>query len=124
MYKNNGVNADKLRARTKRQVIKTICDDLVKIIDAGIASANDNGFHSHRAELPTMFNIIGMDLKDAQIVIYSELIRIYDDKQLDVTIEFGDNITYLYIQWQSSLTQDERVARLQLIRDHMRPKNK
>jgi hypothetical protein len=119
-----GVTYETLRAKSKRQIIKTICDDLVKIIDAGIASSHDNGFNIYRAELPTVFNIVGVSMKDAQIIVYSELLQIYIDKGLEVRIEIADGSTYLHINWQIGMTTEERKERLNLINAHLLSKNK
>ena len=109
-----GVTIDTLRARSKRQIIRTICDDQVKVIDAGIASSNDNGFNKYRAELPTVFNIIGLSMKDAQLIIYSELLQIYLDKGFDVQIEIAEAYAYLHISWQIGMLAEERKKQIKL----------
>lgn len=115
-----GVTADLLRSRTKRQVIKILCEDLVRMYDAAIAAANENGFFTYVAEVPTVFQVQGMSPKEVKVVIYSELIQTYIDKGMDVQIDINDAGTFLHISWKCGLTQDEYDERLALIRAHIK----
>ncbi len=118
-----GITAAYLIQKSNRQIVATLCDDLVKVIDAKIQTAHQNGFSETQQELPINFNITGMDRQDAQTLVYSELIQIYKDKGFDsenIGITFGvGGTSSFHIKWLNGMDEDEREKRRQLIAKHI-----
>lgn len=109
--------------RSNRQIVKAICDDLVKIIDNAIQTTHNSGFSEIEQELPVNFNINGMERNDAQTLIYSELIQIYLDKGYvneNVGVEFAKgNKAVFHVSWINGMDDDERQKRKKIIETHI-----
>ncbi len=123
MNRQKGITALTLMQKSNRQLVKTFCDDLVKVIDAGIQTAHQTGFSEIEHELPINFNINGLDRQDAQTLIYSELIQIYLDKGFandNIGIEFAKGGRVLFhIRWVNGMEETEREKRKKIIESHI-----
>lgn len=125
-FATRGVTARKLRQNSNREVIKTIVQEQVKIIDAKVQTAHDSGLNFIKYDLPTTFSIMGFKKDDAQIMIWSELLVIYgspDPKGKgfnEVYIEPHGNSAFLWIKWLNGMDEDERTRRRNLIKSHLR----
>ena len=120
----SGVTVDYLFKKSNRQPIKVIVDELVRIIDGRILTAHGQGFNEITHELPTNFAINNMNVKDAQIIIYSELLDIYKNptrgkKFSEVFIEFLPKSTIMHIKWVNGMDTTERDRRIKLIQDSL-----
>lgn len=51
-------------------------------------------------ELPTVFSITGLNNREAQIKIWSSIIRLLRDKKYIVKISFNKSFCKLYISWK------------------------
>lgn len=120
-----GLTIQTLRGTSNNDIMRSIVNDHVKIIDAQILSTHNAGLSRIEYELPNNFCINNLDKADAQLLIYSELLRIYKDPISaggkgfnDTTIEIGST-TWLRIAWVNGLSDQERESRKQLIRSCM-----
>lgn len=117
-----GVTAQLLYEKSNQATVKLIIDDIVRIIDAKIMAAHTNGFAEIEHELPTNFTINNMDVKDAQILVYSELIKIYKEKKkfTQVYLDFPSlKQSRIIIRWLNGMSVDEREQRKKLIEECM-----
>jgi hypothetical protein len=119
-----GITVKLLEQKSSRAAVKAICDDIVKVMDAKIATIHGSGGSEMCEDLPTNFNILGYDIKDAQTLIYSELIHIYtEDKGFEhknVGIEFckGGKVKF-HVKWLNGMTKEERDERSDVIKNHV-----
>lgn len=68
-------------------------------------------------ELPMVFDAPGIDLKQAQLFVYSSLVKYYSDKQYEVGVSIGETCT-LYIAYVLVMDEKEVEAMTQLLRSH------
>jgi hypothetical protein len=120
----SGVTVDYLFKKSNRQAIKVIVDDFIKSIDGKILMAHEQGFSKIGFDLPVNFAVNNMDVKDAQIMIYSELLDRYKNpsnkKNFEkVYLEFLPNKTIMHIEWVNGMDENERSRRVKLIQDHI-----
>ena len=109
-----GITAEYLRRNSNRDIIRSQCDDLVKVIDAKILSAHQSGFSATVFELPITFDINGLSRQDSQIMVYSELLRIYkiDKGFANTFLEFqSQSVVHLRIEWLNGMSEQERDQR-------------
>jgi hypothetical protein len=114
------LTAQSLLKRSNRYYITTILDNLAKNIDLKIITNHETGNCSIVYELPATFTINNMNVKDAQILIYSEILKRYIDKGFkDVNLEITPNNTLLHIKWLNGLTDEERINRMDFIKERL-----
>lgn len=115
-----GLTAKTLFQKSNREIIKTIVQEQIKVIDSKIATAHSSGFNHIEHELPVNFNINNLDKADAQTMIYSELLSIYKKDEPDgkgfeqVYIDPGLK-TIFHVYWLNGMDNDEREERRKLI---------
>lgn len=120
-YRDTGVTVNSLFRRSNRNALKIIVDDLVQLIDALILTTHESGGNSISYDLPNTFSLNNMSVKDAQILVYSELIQVYLDKGFsNISIKLGHAGSVLYISWLNGMTKNERERRKGLIMKYMR----
>ena len=116
----HAITAKLLLERTNRVYVDNIVADLVRTIDTHIATQHAAGFNSIEYELPVVFQINNMSKRDAQIMVYSDLLHIYRDPEPqgkgfeDVRIVLGPRAS-LRIGWLNGMDGDERKKRLTYI---------
>lgn len=122
---SNQVRASRLLKSTEVQLVKNIIQSTTQYIDTKILEAHRLGFNHIRCELPTEFALNNMPLADAQLLIYSELLKLYSDPEdengrgFDVSLE-QPNI--MHIRWKNGLSQYDREDRMRIIKKFMVPK--
>lgn len=116
------VNDKAMFRNTCTSMLKTVKNDLIRIIDAKIETARRSGYTNITHKLPLTFNIPGMVSSDAQLYIYSEILTSYKiDKKFENTfIELRGSETILYIYWSfNNMDEVERTKRTSLIKDSL-----
>jgi hypothetical protein len=118
-----GITVNSLRDVTSSDIIKTIIHDQIKLIDAKILSAHEASFCKIEYELPTNFAINGLEKADMQLIVYSELVKIYSTstkeggKGFTVRVETG-TISKLHIGWPNTIQNAEREERRRILMQH------
>ncbi len=122
--KAQGVTITELFAKSNGKVINDIVKEQVRLIDSSILLAHSSGLNQISYTLPTNFVINNMDKSDTQVLVYSELLKIYTTPEpqgkgfKDVKISIG-NTSVLYIRWVNGLDNYERTDRKNLIKKFM-----
>jgi len=119
----NGVTLASLHAKSNRPAVKAVVNDITRLIDAQISTQHAAGFSIAEIELPANFDINGLSRYDSQVLIYSELIKIYqakgwDSEDIGLRSLPGDRMTFS-IRWLNGMDADERSERLDIIKQHM-----
>jgi len=132
MPNEKGLTLSKLTEKSDRAVINNIVRDQVKMIDSEIIIAHNAGFNRIEHPLPSNFGINNMDKKEAQLMIYSELISIYTTPEnkngkgfINVSIEISSkDLTALFcVSWVNGMDIEEKKERQQLLAKYLRKKN-
>jgi hypothetical protein len=124
-----GITVNSLRDVTNGDIIKTIIQDQIKLIDAKIMTAHDAGFNKIEYDLPTNFSINGLEKADMQLIVYSELVKIYGTpvrdggKGFTIRVEIGTT-SKLHISWPCTMQNGEREERRRLLLQHSITKGK
>lgn len=117
--------ASNLRQRSQRRIISDIVKNNVRNIDAKIETAHGKGLDTIKYELPTKFGMLNMDKVDQQLLIYSELIKLYSndepegrglDVEYEVTESDGTKQHILRISWLNGMSDAERSKRKEILR--------
>jgi hypothetical protein len=121
---NVGLRAKTLYSNTYQPIVQSHVEQLITTIDAQIQTCHNAGYDTADFVLPVTFDINGMSKKDAQILIYSELIMIYTMPEADggkgftnATIVNTAKPTFR-VKWINGMNEEERKHRMQLIKDH------
>lgn len=106
--------------RQRRPEVNQFIREVVGQIDAKLAHAAEAGYAQISFDLPTNFPAFSyMSMADAQLFVYTEIIRIYRDVRgfEDLKI-FGikSGRPYLVIGWKTGLGDGERRDRMELLR--------
>lgn len=120
MNRPRGVTIELLAKRSKKKFsLRDQVDAIVKTVDALILTAHDNGRSSIEPyELPSTIPE-ATDQKKAQVMLYSELILIYQEKGFaDVKIDFSRGKPYLCIRWENTVEQEDLDMRMKIIDAH------
>lgn len=119
------VTAESIRRNIGADVVKTIVDSQIEIIDDAILSANSAGGNMIEYDLPIGPVVAGLPRAQAEAVIYSEILQVYEQPIEDggkgfehVYIKHVGNRVLLRIEWENVLSQDEYNARVQYLKDH------
>lgn len=123
-----GVTLSSLHAKSNRPLIKSTVNDIIRIIDNQILTQHSGGFNVAEVELPVNFNINGLNRADAQILVYSEIIKAYLAKgwpEEDIALRQASGERTLFtIQWLVGMDADEKEERLSIIRRHTKVPSK
>ncbi len=116
------VNRTALSKRAPVASMQRYVRELVLQIDSVVSHAHEELAKNVVYTLPVNFDFAGISLKDAQIYIYSELLRIYntpepEGKGLSATIRYTDTNIQLIVTWPavSIMTEQDRETRKRLI---------
>ena len=111
-----GVTTKDLTRRRDRKIATNIVNDQIRTIDAAITLADSSGFDYTTHELPINFDINNLTKCDAQLLIYSEIIRVYRDKGFQVFLSMEENKSVLSLKWKNEMDQNEKIWRTQIIK--------
>ncbi len=116
------VNRTALSKRAPVASMQRYVRELVLQIDSVVSHAHEELAKNVVYTLPVNFDFAGISLKDAQIYIYSELLRIYntpepEGKGLSANIRYTDTNIQLIVTWPavSIMTEQDRETRKRLI---------
>jgi hypothetical protein len=99
--------------------LKPFIRDIVRSIDTGISVANASGKEMFVYDLPTTFDCIRVPRADAQILVYSELIRIYTSPHRGFTVKFVPGTRpKLGVSWKHGIPDSEKETRVNLIKSY------
>jgi hypothetical protein len=120
--------ASNLRTRSNRSAIADIIKTHTRLIDIKIENAHAKGRDMIKYELPTTFSLPNMDKVDQQLLVYSELIKLYSDNEPDgrgmnVTYEVIDDDTRVHIlkiSWLNGMSDNERSKRKEILKNAKR----
>jgi hypothetical protein len=91
-------------------------------IDTKILTVHRMRESSIRYSLPTNFSFIGMTREDIQLIVYTDLIKLYKGKGFVVNICIDDNgagEAYLFISWVNGISSEERAERKKILKQAM-----
>lgn len=116
-----GITIDYLAKRTRQHEARIHAEDIIQIVDALIVNAHDRGLSQIEPfELPTNFCMDKLDHKTQQILVYSELIRLFEEKGFtDVKIDFTQKRPYLHVRWKNGIADEEMAYRKAIVAEHM-----
>ena len=116
------VTASFLYKKSNQEIVDMITSDHIKMIDDKILSSLAQKFNSIIYDLPTTFAVNNMTRADAQLLVYSNLLEMYNKAESEggkglkaVLCDSKSNQPKLYITWTSSLTSDEKTRRKEII---------
>lgn len=119
------VNANFIYKKLNQDAIDIITSDHVKSIDMKILSALEHKQNCISYDLPTTFSVNNMSRADAQLLVYSNLLEMYNKPQSEggagltaVLYDENTNRPKLYITWLSALSPDEKSRRLDIVRKY------
>lgn len=114
------LTADDLLTLGPNRRLEKETDEIYKSIKHQIYSAHSMGNSEVVSELPDTFDIGSMQVKDIQLVVYSELIEKLENDGFTVFIDWdnSEHNTVLYVKWASSLSRPERARRAEIIAKH------
>jgi len=123
--KPTGITASSLKKMSKRSMFDGIIRDIIRMIDSKIYTAHDAGFNQIEHDLPTNFSINNLDKSDAQILVYSEVIKTYtlpEDEGgkgfPDTTITLTATRSIIKIRWHNGMDKADRISRTNLIKKY------
>ena len=117
MSSRRQITTDFLYKRTNNRQVKEIMDGLTKSIDDVILSRHRENYSDVNYELPENFVIQNLSLIDAQTLIYSQLILIYEEKGFKVRLHL--NPTIMNIKWEATLNPDDKKKMTNIIKNHL-----
>lgn len=128
LVKNCGLQHSSLTKGQSIVHLRSLISDTIKMIDAEIVTKNSQGFGFVEYSLPTTFTINNMNRGDVQIILYSEILRVFtlpeseggkgfENVSLDISRD--GNKAVLYVQWQNNLDALLMEKRRELITMHM-----
>jgi len=114
-----GITVSGLSRQSNNNIINSIVNNQVQIIDAKILTAHSAGFNTIDYELPSDFELNNMNKAEAQLTIYSEIIKLYMTPE-NMGGKGFENIRFikpnrLIIHWNNGLTKTEREERQKII---------
>lgn len=125
-----GLTASTLGGNRPMREAREIINGHIEMIDTKILHAHTAGYNSIEYTLPTNIIVNGIDKSDAQLYIYSELVKIYNYPENEggkgfVGTRFvhsGDKC-FLLIRWQNNMCDIEREERTRILKDAMKKPN-
>jgi aspartyl/asparaginyl-tRNA synthetase len=91
--------ADLRRKSINSSQIRRTVEDLLKTIRSNILDSDKNGMTYVYVDIPTNFNISGLSNKDAQTIIYSDLIKKIEKQGFVVGLTITDSVVTYCIDW-------------------------
>lgn len=100
--------------------------DLVKSESLEIYRAVKTKIHEVRKfknsiefDMPMVFNVEGFELKDVQLLVYTDVIVMLERDNFTVSIDIGPSVTKLYVKWSAGLDDEERERRKKILTAHL-----
>lgn len=115
---NKKITVESLNQRANRLLLDDMTKLEIKEIDNQIQIQHDSGTNIMVYNLPVNFMVSGADINDAQMYVYSELIKHYKDCGFTIRISLG-NEPKLICKWVNKMNIDDLDERKQLIKDHL-----
>ena len=81
------------------QVIEQQISTILKTFQSEIIEASKNGYTQVVVAVPTNFNIVGMDNKTAQTIVYHSLIETVEKKGFKVRLSLKSSAVTYCIKW-------------------------
>jgi len=102
------IRASKFKTNeAQKHVIKKEVSDIIKSIDSELILAHANGKQEAILRVPIHFNIPHMNNKDAQRVIYYNILIDLIAREFNPVIEMKENETIFYVKWISPEEEEE-----------------
>jgi len=118
------ITADDLCRDVKFRLIQEEISEYLRSIKDNIQQAHDTNKSSTVYDLPVVFNVENMDIKDTQLMVYGGIIEELERKGFKTTIELGEDVAKLYIKWSSTLSAGEKERLNRIISSHLAKKKK
>ncbi len=112
------ITVDSLNEKRRMQDLDIIVKEEIGLIDTKIQHTHDNGLSSCSYALPTSFLIEEMHQHDAQIYVYTELIKSYTTRGFAIKISLNDK-PQLICSWINQLSITDMKSRKQLIKKYL-----
>ena len=115
------ITAGTLQKKANTGQVREEIDNILKTLEGVIVSAHEQRASTVTHELPTNFAISNMSLKDAQRVIYSNVIEELERSQFKVRIKLNPTSTFITIGWVSMFDEREMERMSNVIASHLIP---
>lgn len=101
--------------------VESIINEQLRIIDDKILRSDRAwGYNEIFHELPHNFNLLGLEKKDAQLIIYSSIIENLKQRGFNVKIELENNKSTLFISWIANINNSDFDKMRKVIASHMK----
>ena len=117
------ITANYLIRNTAMGKLRRETDDIYKSIESKLLEASYNGHSDLDYDLPDTFETNTLELKDLQLVVYSDIIDRLDHSGFSVELTMRPNGCLLHISWPAGLSKPERRRRTDLIKSHIKKSN-
>lgn len=105
------------KSRTTSKELDNLVKEQLLIIDGKLQSSGRSwGRNIIQHDLPIMINLPGLDKKDAQLIMYSAIIKSLERRGFEVRIMLEAKRTTLYIAWLTDLDVEEVEAMSAVLR--------
>lgn len=116
------ITAEQVRASCpSTQGIEQQITIILKTFQSEILEAGKNGSTSVIVAVPTNFNVIGMNNKSAQTIIYHSLIEILESRDFDVRVSMNSSVVTYGIRWDIQKKCNDLEDMRNIIASHMVP---
>jgi hypothetical protein len=123
--KTIGLTINTLLKNSNKSITDQIVIDQIRLIDAKISTAHSNGFSRIEHELPVNFIVNNLSPIDSQLLIYSDLLRMYitpidqGGKGFKSVHIIGlEDTPKFCVSWVNGMTEQDRKIRMDLINEY------
>ncbi len=102
------VTTEFLNRKTDTAQLRTEIHNIAIAIDGKIKEAHNAGLNTIAYELPENFSIKNIEREDAQLIIYTKLVSIYEEGGFEVKMKYTDKAVFMIFRWINRLSQNER----------------
>lgn len=96
--------ADLTKGNSNEYLVK-LAKEQIKTIDTLIQVANKDGKDRVEYDLPSVIDVGTMSQADAQLILFSTIIKAYDVNNFNIVLSKGGKLS---IKWSNNLSQNER----------------
>jgi hypothetical protein len=115
------ITATQLQKKGNTGQIREEVDNILKSLESVIITAHEQRSSSITHEIPFNFAISNMQLKDAQLIIYSSVINALEKRGFIVKIKFTATATFIRVGWPSVFDKEEIERMNEVIKSHLLP---
>jgi hypothetical protein len=121
-----GLTFSKLNNNKVMAQVRLCVQEQAAIIDGKITTAHSAGYNIVEHDLPTSFNVPSVSMSDAQLLVYSELVRLYAQPEpsgkgfKDLIIDTAGTRPVMVLRWINHVNEAEMKNRRELLQSYTR----